>query len=100
MVDRPVIAGDVKLLAMEPAWGQLVLDGGFRDAFFRDPLEASVAAGIALTDGERNALTGIRAGAFAAFQRYLDARLVGDPRGSAAHDVEDSYDLSPARSES
>jgi hypothetical protein len=66
--------------AMEQALGKLVLDGDFRDAFFRDPLEASVAAGIALTDGERKALTQIRAVALAAFQRYLGARLVGGPR--------------------
>ena len=86
--------------AVEQALGRLVLDGGFRDAFFRDSLEASSAAGIALTDGERKALMRIRAGAFVAFQRYLDARLVVDPRGRPAHDVEDSCDLSPTRSES
>ena len=81
--------------AMEQALGKLVLDGDFRNAFFRDPLEASVAAGIALTDGERKALTQIRAGALAAFQRYLGARLAGGPHVRPAHDTEDSYDLSP-----
>jgi hypothetical protein len=85
---------------MEHALGKLVLDGDFRAAFFRDPLEASVAAGLALTDGERLALTQIRAGALAAFQRYLGARLAGDLRGRPAHEVEDSYGLSPTRSES
>ena len=41
------------------ALGTLVEDGGFRDACFRDPAQASDAAGIPLTDGERNALTRI-----------------------------------------
>ena len=86
--------------AMEQALGKLVLDRDFRDAFFRDPLEASVAAGIPLTDGERRALTQIRAGALAAFQRYLGARLVRGARGRPAHDVEDSCDLCPTSSES
>jgi len=39
------------------ALAKLVEDGGFRDACFRDPAQASDAAGIPLTDGERNALT-------------------------------------------
>ena len=60
--------------AIERALGKLVIDGGFRDAFFRDPTEASEAAGIPLTDRERSALTRIRPGAFAAFQRYLDTK--------------------------
>ena len=38
--------------AIEQARGKLVIDGGFRDAFFRDPTEASEAAGIPLTDRE------------------------------------------------
>ena len=41
------------------ALAKLVEDGGFRDACFRDPAQASDAAGIPLTDGERNALTRI-----------------------------------------
>jgi len=86
--------------AMEQALGKLVMDGGFRDAFFRDPAVASEAAGIPLTDRERNALTRIRSGALAAFQRYLDAKRAGDCRGREAHDVEDSYHTCLARSES
>jgi RNA polymerase sigma-70 factor, ECF subfamily len=45
--------------AMDPALGKPVTDGGFRHAFFRDPARARDAAGIPLTDGERNALTRI-----------------------------------------
>ena len=56
---------------MEQALGKLVLDGGFRDAFFRDPAVASEVAGISLTDNERNPVTRIRPGARAAFQRYV-----------------------------
>jgi quercetin dioxygenase-like cupin family protein len=40
--------------AMEQALGKLVMDGGFRDAFFGDPAVASEAAGIPLSDRERN----------------------------------------------
>src|SRR6266850_3693436 len=46
--------------AMEQALGKLVMDVGFRDAFFRDPTVASLAAGIQLTDEERRALERIR----------------------------------------
>jgi hypothetical protein len=52
--------------AMEQALGKLVIDGGSRDAFFRDPAVASEAAGIPLTDRERSALTRIRPGALTA----------------------------------
>ena len=45
--------------AMAPPLGEPVMDGGFRHAFFRDPAQASDAAGIPLTDGERNGLTRI-----------------------------------------
>ena len=64
--------------AMEQALGKLVMDVGFRDAFFRDPMAASLAAGIQLTDQERSALGRIRPGALAAFQRYLDGKRVGN----------------------
>ena len=60
--------------ALEQALGKLVMDGGFRDAFFRDPFAASEAAGIRLSDHESSALTGIRPGALAAFERYLRAK--------------------------
>ena len=63
--------------AMEQALGKLVIDVGFRDAFFRDPMAASEAAGIELSDEERDELGRIRPGALAAFQRYLDAKHVG-----------------------
>ena len=63
--------------AMEQALGKLVIDGEFRDAFFRDPAVASEAAGIRLTDHERVELTRIRPGALAAFKRYLDAKRLG-----------------------
>ena len=74
--------------ALEQALGKLVVDGGFRDAFFIDPAVASEAAGIPLTDRERNALSRIRPGALAAFQRYLDAKRVSDCRSTQAHDGE------------
>lgn len=60
--------------AMEQALGKLVMDSGFRDAFFRDPTAASEAADIRLTAHESNALTLIRPGALAAFERYLRAK--------------------------
>jgi hypothetical protein len=41
--------------AIEQALGKLVVDGYFRAAFFIDPAVASEAAGIPLTDRERNA---------------------------------------------
>jgi hypothetical protein len=66
--------------AMEQALGKLVMDGGFRDAFFRDPTVASEAAGIPLTEYERSALTRIRPGALAAFQRYLDDKRLDEWR--------------------
>ncbi len=64
--------------AKEQALGKLVMDVGFRDAFFRDPMAASVAAGILLTDRERSALGRIPPGALAAFRRYLDGKRVGN----------------------
>ncbi len=62
--------------AMEQALGKLVMDHGFRDAFFRDPMAASLAAGIQLTDHECSSLGRIRPGALAAFQRYLDGKRI------------------------
>jgi len=56
----------------------------FRDAFFRDRAVASEAAGIPLTDREQSALTRIRPGALAAFQRYLDAKHVTLVRDATA----------------
>ena len=64
--------------AMEQALGKLVMDVPFRDAFFRDPLAASLAAGLQLTEQELRALGHIRRGALAAFQRYLDGKWIGD----------------------
>jgi hypothetical protein len=64
--------------AMEQALGKLVMDVQFRNAFFGDPLEASLAAGIELADRERSALARIRPGALAAFQRYLGGKLIGN----------------------
>jgi hypothetical protein len=85
--------------AMEQALGKLVMDGGFRDAFFSDPAVASETAGIALTDRERNALMHIRPGALAAFQRYLDAKGVAGCRRRQAQDVEGSDETCWPRSE-
>jgi hypothetical protein len=68
--------------AMEQALGELVMDSGFRDAFFRDPAVASEAAGIPLTDREWSALTRIRPGALAAFERYLDAKRLDWQEGA------------------
>jgi hypothetical protein len=65
--------------AMEQAIGKLVVDRGFRDAFFRDPAAASEAVGIRLTADESGALARIRPGAFAAFARYLDAKRLDWP---------------------
>ena len=62
--------------AMERALGKLVMDRGFRDAFFHDPSAASEAAGIPLSAQEWNVLTRIRPGALAAFERYLHAKRV------------------------
>lgn len=86
--------------AMEQALGKLVMDDGFHDAFFIDPAVATEAAGISLTDRERNALARIRPGALAAFQRYLEAKRVGDCRRRQAHDVEDPHDTCLRRRES
>ena len=66
--------------ALEQALGKLVMDRGFRDAFFRNPSAASEAAGIRLTDHEWSALTRIRPGALAAFERYLDGKHRGEWR--------------------
>jgi hypothetical protein len=63
--------------AMEQALGKLVMDAAFRDAFFRDPVAASLAAGMQLTDHELSALGRIRPGALAAFQRYLEGKRIG-----------------------
>jgi hypothetical protein len=60
--------------AMEQTLGKLVMDRGFRDAFFRDPSAASEAAGIRLTDHQWSTLTRIRPGALAAFERYLHSK--------------------------
>jgi hypothetical protein len=62
--------------AMEQALGKLVMDNQFRDVFFRDPLVASLSAGIQLTDRERSVLERIRPGALAAFQRYLGGKQI------------------------
>jgi hypothetical protein len=60
--------------AMEHALGKLIMDARFRDAFFDDPLAASLAAGLQLTEQECRELGHIRPGALAAFQRYLDGK--------------------------
>ena len=60
--------------AMERALGKLVLDASFREAFFSDPVAATRAASIELTERERDALARIRPGALAAFRRYLEAK--------------------------
>jgi len=76
--------------AMEQALGKLVMDVQFRDAFFRDPLAASLAAGVQLTDRERSALGRIRPGALAAFQRYLGGKQIGNwTEGATAWDALD-----------
>jgi hypothetical protein len=62
--------------AMEQALGKLVMDGGFRDAFFADSITATLAAGIQLTDRERSELERIRPGALAAFPRYLAGKQI------------------------
>jgi hypothetical protein len=57
--------------AMEQALGKLVMDEGFREAFFHDSINATSTNGIELSDHERSVLRRIRPGALAAFQRYL-----------------------------
>jgi hypothetical protein len=60
--------------AMERTLGKLVIDVGFRAAFFREPVAASRSAGIELSEHERDALARIPPGALAAFRRYLDGK--------------------------
>ena len=60
--------------ALERTLGKLVLDAGFRDAFFRDPLVVSRALGLELTEDERDALWRIPPGALVAFRRYLEGK--------------------------
>ena len=55
--------------AMERALGKLVLDAGFRYAFFSDPMAATRAVNIQRSDRERDALVCIRFGALAALRR-------------------------------
>lgn len=55
------------------------MDGGFRDAFFRDPAAASEPVGIPFTANEASALMRIRPGALAAFARYLHAKRLDWP---------------------
>ena len=64
--------------AMEQVLGELIMDARFRDAFFRDPLAATLAARVELTARERDALGHIRPGALSAFQRYLDGNWIRD----------------------
>lgn len=61
------------------------MDPGLRDAFFRDPFDASEAAGIRRTESEANALTRIRPGAFAAFERDLQAKALDWRYGQREH---------------
>lgn len=68
--------------AMEQALGKLVMDGGFREAFFRDPASATEKIGIRLADHERRALTRIPPGALAAFERYLHSKRCDWPAGA------------------
>ena len=60
--------------AMEQTLGEFITDPGLRDPVFRDPSAASEAAGIRLTDHERSALTRIRPGALAAFERHIHSK--------------------------
>src|SRR4029453_8264607 len=46
--------------AVEQVLGKLIMDARFRDAFFRDPLAATLAARVELTARERDALGHIR----------------------------------------
>jgi hypothetical protein len=70
--------------AMEQALGKLVMDRGFRDAFFRDPAAATETVGIRLTEHEWSALTRIRPGALAAFERYLHSKRFDGHEGADA----------------
>jgi hypothetical protein len=69
---------------MEQALGKLVIDRRFREAFFRDPAAACRAAGIPLSEHERDVLGRIRPGALAAFQRYLDGKRVDEDAEEAS----------------
>jgi hypothetical protein len=60
--------------ALERTLGKLVMDANFREAFFRDPVVASRALGIELTESECSPLARIPPGAFMAFRRYLDGK--------------------------
>lgn len=61
--------------AVEQAVGKLVTDEGFREAFFRNPGPASLAAGLELSSAEIAALLGISRDALRRFCACLDDRI-------------------------
>lgn len=61
--------------AVEQAVGKLVTDEEFRAAFFENPLEASLAAGLELTLDELGALKTIGCEALGALCARLDDRI-------------------------
>ncbi len=69
---------EVKIMsqrAVERTLGKLVTDEGFREEFFRDPVSATVHAGLELTGEELDALSRIPRAALAALSARLDDRI-------------------------
>lgn len=61
--------------AVERTLGKLVTDEGFREEFFRDPVSATVHAGLELTAEELDALFRIPRAALVALGARIDGRI-------------------------
>ncbi len=61
--------------SVERTLGRLVTDPGFRDAFFRNPVEAGLRIGADLTQQEIEALLRVPPDALTAFSGCLDDRI-------------------------
>lgn len=61
--------------SVERTLGRLVTDPGFREAFFRNPIEAGLRIGADLTREEIDALLRVPLAALAAFSLRLDDRI-------------------------
>ncbi len=60
---------------VERSLGRLLTDEGFRDNFFRDPVQACLALGIQLTPHEVEALLRVPRPALASLGARLDDRI-------------------------
>ena len=74
---RPIAAQEASMSQrdVERALGRLVTDEEFRREFYQDPLCASVALGIRLTEEETQALVATPRSALAALAGCLDDRI-------------------------